>query len=146
MVTGDHGITAGAVARQIGIGSEEGQVLEGRCVHVKVASSLEAIVAVLVFGLVSLVLAHLLTRRVRPLRLAAQRLGAQAAIRAYLGLALFPQAGVAIGMAITVSETYPDIGRVVATVILSSVIVYEGLGPFLTNTALARAGELHPEE
>lgn len=35
---------------------------------------LRAIVAALVFGLVSLGLAHLLTRRVRPLRLAAQRL------------------------------------------------------------------------
>ena len=94
-------------------------------------------------------LAYLVARplgKILGARLAAQRLGAQAAIRDYLGLALFPQAGVAIGMAITVSETYPDIGRVVATVILSSVIVYEGLGPFLTKTALARAGELNPEE
>ena len=34
MVTGDHGITAGVVARQIGIGSGNGQVLEGRQIEV----------------------------------------------------------------------------------------------------------------
>ena len=62
------------------------------------------------------------------------------------GLALLPQAGVAIGLAITVSASHPDIGRIVSTVVLASVIVYEGVGPFLTKVALTRARELHPED
>jgi Kef-type K+ transport system membrane component KefB len=77
---------------------------------------------------------------------ASRRFGAALAIRKNLGLALLPQAGVAIGMAITVSETQPGLGAVVSTVILSSVIVYEGFGPFLTKQALARSGDLHPED
>lgn len=75
--------------------------------------------------------------------LAAHKYGASIAIRQNLGLALLPQAGVAIGMVITVSETHPDLGRTIGTVILSSVIVYEAVGPFLTRLALARAKEIH---
>ena len=63
-----------------------------------------------------------------------------------LGMALFPQAGVAIGLAITVSETHPELGKVISTVILSSVIVYEALGPFLTKLALERSKEIYLQE
>ncbi|MFH1891064.1 MAG: cation:proton antiporter [Candidatus Zixiibacteriota bacterium] len=63
-----------------------------------------------------------------------------------LGMALLPQAGVAIGLAYTISQTHPDIGQVITAVILSSVIVYEGIGPFLTRLALARANEIHLQE
>ena len=63
-----------------------------------------------------------------------------------LGMALFPQAGVAIGLAITVSETHPELGQVISTVILSSVIVYEALGPFLTKLALERSKEIYLQE
>jgi Kef-type K+ transport system membrane component KefB len=63
-----------------------------------------------------------------------------------LGLALLPQAGVAIGMALTLSELYPDMGQIITTVILSSIIVYESVGPFLTKLSLARANEIHLQE
>ncbi len=63
-----------------------------------------------------------------------------------IGMALIPQAGVAIGMVITVTETHPEMGQIMATVVLSSVIVYEGIGPFLTRLALARAKEIHLQE
>jgi Kef-type K+ transport system membrane component KefB len=78
--------------------------------------------------------------------LATRRFGAEAAVRENLGMALLPQAGVAIGMVLIVTETYPDLGKVVGTVILASVIVYEGIGPFLTRLALYRAGEIHLQE
>lgn len=68
------------------------------------------------------------------------------AISNNLGLALLPQAGVAIGLMMTVSRTQPEMGSTIATVILSSVIVYEGIGPFLTRLAIARAGEVHLQE
>lgn len=52
----------------------------------------------------------------------------------------------AIGMVMSISEVYPELGQVIGTVILSSVIVYEGVGPFLTRLALSRAGEIHLQE
>ena len=77
--------------------------------------------------------------------LSARKFGAPRALQNNLGLALLPQAGVAIGMSMTVMETRPDIGPLISTVILSSVIVYESVGPYLTMVALRRTGELHPE-
>jgi len=77
---------------------------------------------------------------------AGRKFGAEPQVTQNLGIALFPQAGVAIGMAITVNEIYPDYGQVVSTVILSSVIVYEGFGPFLTKLALGRAKEIYLQE
>ncbi len=63
-----------------------------------------------------------------------------------LGMALLPQAGVAIGMVITVSRTHPELGTIIGTIVLSSVIIYEGIGPFLTRLAIVRAGETHLQE
>jgi Kef-type K+ transport system membrane component KefB len=60
-----------------------------------------------------------------------------------LGMALIPQAGVAIGLVITVMESQPDLGQIIGTVIFSSVIVYEGIGPFFTRLGLKRANEIH---
>ena len=77
---------------------------------------------------------------------AGRNFGAEIQVRNNLGLALLPQAGVAIGMMLTVSETEPEMGYVIGTVILSSIIVYEGIGPFLTRLALGRAGEIHLQE
>jgi len=63
-----------------------------------------------------------------------------------LGLTLIPQAGVAIGMVLTVMESNPELGQIMGAVVLSSVIIYEGVGPFLTRMALARAGEVYLQE
>jgi Kef-type K+ transport system membrane component KefB len=113
-------------------------VLSGASLHLEALSHL---------GLLGL--AYLLARPLGKLAgsyWAARRFGASEAVRGNLGLALMPQAGVAIGLSITVSASHPEIGQVIATVILSSVIVYEGIGPFLTKLALARGRELHPED
>ena len=63
----------------------------------------------------------------------------------YLGITLFPQAGVALGMAIK-AETLGGLGKVVANITLFSVLIYELVGPFLTKIALTKAGEIKPEE
>lgn len=78
--------------------------------------------------------------------LAAKKLGARTAVTQNLGMALLPQAGVAIGMVMSVMESRPEMGQIIATVILSSVIIYEGVGPFLTRLSLSRAGEVHLQE
>ena len=63
----------------------------------------------------------------------------------YLGITLFPQAGVALGMAIK-AEELGEVGAIVANITLFSVLIYELFGPFLTKIALTKAGEINPEE
>ena len=60
-----------------------------------------------------------------------------------LGITLLPQAGVALGMAITATALAD--GALVRNVVLFSVLVYELVGPALTKGALLRAGEIRPE-
>jgi len=60
-----------------------------------------------------------------------------------LGITLLPQAGVALGMALT-AATLPD-GAVVRNVVLFAVLIYELVGPTMTKRALMKAGEIDPE-
>ena len=60
-----------------------------------------------------------------------------------LGITLLPQAGVALGMAL--SATALKDGALVRNVILFSVLIYELFGPALTKRALMKAGEINPE-
>ena len=69
--------------------------------------------------------------------------GCDAKIKKHLGITLLPQAGVALGMAIT-AESLAD-GAVVRSVVLFSVLVYELVGPALTKRSLLAAGEIDPE-
>ncbi len=62
----------------------------------------------------------------------------------YLGITLLPQAGVALGMAITAANLSD--GVMVRSVVLFSVLVYELIGPTLTKKALFAAGEIPEEE
>ena len=64
-------------------------------------------------------------------------------ITKYLGITLLPQAGVALGMAITAQALTG--GAAVRSVVLFSVLVYELVGPALTKRALLAAGEIQPE-
>ena len=63
----------------------------------------------------------------------------------YLGITLFPQAGVALGMVSTVASDKiidPNIANVVRFVILFAVLVYEIFGPVMTKWALTKAGDI----
>ncbi len=62
----------------------------------------------------------------------------------YLGITLLPQAGVALGMSVTVMEL-GEIGQVVRNIILFSVLIYELVGPVLTKIALTKAGNIEPK-
>ncbi len=85
-------------------------------------------------------------------------------VRNYLGITLFPQAGVAIGMAtmcktefakeaaaatangnIAAAELLSEVGANIVTVTMCAVLIYELIGPVLTKWALSRAGEISPE-
>lgn len=83
-------------------------------------------------------------------------------VQKYLGFTLFPQAGVAIGLASTASQTLVKegalllqndsssilgntlltYGNMILAIILTSTMVYELCGPFITKLALTKAGEI----
>ena len=65
-------------------------------------------------------------------------------VQKYLGYTLFPQAGVAIGLATTANQAFPDPTQasLVLAVILSATIIYELAGPIITKIALKKAGEI----
>jgi len=60
-----------------------------------------------------------------------------------LGITLLPQAGVALGMALT-SASLPG-GELTRNVVLFAVLIYELVGPTLTKQSLTRVGEIRPE-
>lgn len=72
-------------------------------------------------------------------------------VRKYLGVALLPQAGVAIGMSQIVVETFnglgmSEIGVQIRAVVLCATLVYELAGPLLTKMVLTKAGEIERPE
>ena len=60
-----------------------------------------------------------------------------------LGITLLPQAGVALGMALT-AATLPD-GGLARNVVLFAVLIYELVGPTLTKRSLLAVGDIKPE-
>ena len=66
------------------------------------------------------------------------------AVTKHLGITLLPQAGVALGMALTATALAD--GDLVRNVVLFSVLVYELVGPALTKRSLLLAGEIKPDE
>ena len=61
----------------------------------------------------------------------------------YLGVTLFPQAGVALGMCATAMQL-GDQGNLIRNITLFAVLVYEIFGPVMTREALKAAGEIKP--
>lgn len=61
----------------------------------------------------------------------------------YLGITLFPQAGVALGMCATAMQLGAE-GALIRNITLFAVLVYELFGPVFTRMALTAAGEIKP--
>ena len=64
----------------------------------------------------------------------------------YLGITLLPQAGVALGMASQALTFGSSTGKIVQSITLFAVLIYEIFGPYLTKIALTKAGDIKPEE
>ena len=76
-------------------------------------------------------------------RLGACIVKADANVRKWLGFTLFPQAGVAVGMAqIALTRLPGEMGAKVQAVVLCATLIYEIVGPVLTKMALSKAGEI----
>ncbi|NLL42950.1 MAG: cation:proton antiporter [Firmicutes bacterium] len=67
---------------------------------------------------------------------------AETAVQKHLGLALLPQGGLSIALAVLVNLHLADIGNSVIAIMIVSVLLYEIGGPVLAKTAIARAGEI----
>ena len=61
----------------------------------------------------------------------------------YLGITLFPQAGVALGMCSTAMQLGEQ-GSLIRNITLFAVLIYELVGPLMTKNALMSAGEISP--
>ena len=73
--------------------------------------------------------------------LGARMTGCTPEVRRYLGLALIPQAGVSIGLAVLAQRILPEqSGALLSTIILSSSVLYEMIGPVCARKALMLAG------
>lgn len=64
------------------------------------------------------------------------------AVRKYLGMALVPQAGVALGVALIAKAHLPEAGSMILTVIVATTVIYELIGPLCSKYALHKAGDI----
>ena len=63
-------------------------------------------------------------------------------VKKYLGPTLLPQAGVAIGLSLIATESFPAYGAKIRAVILCGTFIYELIGPAVSKFALKAAGEI----
>ncbi len=61
----------------------------------------------------------------------------------YLGITLFPQAGVALGMCTTAMQLGSE-GNLIRNITLFAILIYELVGPLMTKEALTAAGDIKP--
>lgn len=72
-------------------------------------------------------------------RIGSQMSSADQQTKSWMGVALLPQAGVAIGMALVASNYFPEYRQTLLSVVISSTIFFEIIGPVFTRMALKRA-------
>jgi len=64
--------------------------------------------------------------------------GLEKSTERWLGLALLPQAGVAIGMTLVAANYFPEYRQTLLTVVISATIFFELLGPVFTRIAIQK--------
>ena len=71
---------------------------------------------------------------------------AEPVVAKYLGYALIPQAGVAIGLSLVATQVLDQqMGSQIRAIILAATLIYELIGPVITKIALQKAGEIKLE-
>lgn len=58
--------------------------------------------------------------------------------RNWIGLALMPMAGVEIGMALIAANKFPEFRQLLLTLVISSTVIFELIGPLLTRFAIKK--------
>jgi hypothetical protein len=57
-----------------------------------------------------------------------------------MGAAMLPQAGVSIGMALYAANQFPEHRDLLLSLVISTTVFFEILGPIVTRLAIKRAG------
>lgn len=75
--------------------------------------------------------------------------GAEPSVRNYTGLGILSQAGVAVGLAVSMTDTFSNlavggtnISQVILNIIIGSTVLFEIIGPLGVKFAVSRAGEI----
>lgn len=64
--------------------------------------------------------------------------GAPARMARWMGVAMLPQAGAAMGMALVAATHYPEYGQTLLSLVISSTIIFEIIGPVMTRWAIMK--------
>lgn len=67
-------------------------------------------------------------------------------LRRWIGSALMPQAGVAVGMSLVAAERFPELGERILPIAIASTVLFEILGPVITRRALVVSGDAFRKE
>jgi len=73
-------------------------------------------------------------------------LGFERPIPQLLSFGMVTQAGLAIGLTLAIERRFPDYSPMISAVVLSSIILFEMIGPIATRFAIVRSGEAHADE
>lgn len=73
--------------------------------------------------------------------LGSRRVGLESQVQHFLGFGLLTQAGLAVGLVMTIGRQFPEHYPLISTVVLSAVVVYEMIGPIATKFAIVQSGE-----
>ena len=65
--------------------------------------------------------------------------GSSHVTKKWMGLALLPQAGVPIGMALVAANQFPEHRQILLSVVIGSTVFFDIIGPILTRYSLSRA-------
>jgi Kef-type K+ transport system membrane component KefB len=66
-------------------------------------------------------------------------------VRRWMGMALLPQAGVAIGMALLTAGRFPEYQQTILSIVISTTVFFELVGPVFTRMALKHTQRVRPE-
>jgi len=69
-------------------------------------------------------------------RLSAHLLNADPVVKRWLGCCLFPQAGVALGMALLATDRFPELKDLILPVVIGSTVIFEIIGPVIARHVL----------
>ncbi len=74
--------------------------------------------------------------------------GAEKSIQNYLGIALFPQAGIAIGLTLSLQNEagFELMAPLILNIIIATTIIHELIGPLFTTYVLKKSGECEDEK
>jgi Kef-type K+ transport system membrane component KefB len=98
--------------------------------------------AILDVGLIGLL--YIVSRMIGKIvgaRIGAELSGADSTTRHWMGYALLPQAGVAMGMALVASNQFPEYRQTLLTIVIGSTVFFEIIGPIFTRMALRKSGD-----